>query len=439
MGTPMRHEVSGHRFEMRRLEHALLHRDASVDAEPLRAQARSLVAGLLVAAVAVAGCAVFGYLRPRGALGTDPIVMNRATGALYVRIDETLHPALNLASARLIVGKPVNPKPVAENELRKVKRGAMVGIPSAPATIDEPLGPSAWTVCDDRGLTTVVAGAVNETGMTTVTGAAAVLVSTGGDTHLLYGGRRARIDPTDPAVVRALHLEHAQPQSVSAAVLNAIVESAPIAPPAIVDAGRDRIGTVVRADRAGATEHYVVLRDGLQRIGQVAADLIRFTYPSEVDVIDPRLVSRARVADTLAVQNFPDRTPEVVAAAVVCVRWNAARTELLVGETLPLPAGQTPVVLARADGPGPNLDAVSFPPGRSAHLRAAPLAGASSAEGPTYLVTDTGSRFGVGDPQAANDLGLPGAEEAPWAVIGLLPAGPLLSRERARLTVPAAV
>ena len=43
-----------------------------------------------------------------------------------------LHPVLNLTSARLIVGKPVNPTTVKSTELDKFPRGNLIGIPGAP-------------------------------------------------------------------------------------------------------------------------------------------------------------------------------------------------------------------------------------------------------------------------------------------------------------------
>ncbi len=67
--------------------------------ESIRAPARSLTAGLVVAVVVLAGCLVLALLRPQPGAETAPIVMERQSGALYVRLGDTLHPVLNLASA----------------------------------------------------------------------------------------------------------------------------------------------------------------------------------------------------------------------------------------------------------------------------------------------------------------------------------------------------
>jgi hypothetical protein len=48
------------------------------------------------------------------------------------------------------------------------------------------------------------------------------------------------------------------------------------------------------------------------------------------------------------------------------------------------------------------------------------------------VITDHGVRFAIGDPDAARVLGLAdNAVDAPWPVLGMLPEGPVLSREAA--------
>ena len=87
--------------------------------------------------------------------------MVRDTGALYVRIDDTLHPVLNLASARLITGATDEPELISMSALDRAQRGPLVGIPGAPEIIAAPLDAdeSVWTVCDDAvGRTSVLVG-----------------------------------------------------------------------------------------------------------------------------------------------------------------------------------------------------------------------------------------------------------------------------------------
>ena len=71
----------------------------------------------------------------------------------------------------------------------------------------------------------------------------------------------------------------------------------------------------------------MVLSGGLQRIGDVAADVIRFTHG--VDDGDLRSVAPAAIAaipavHDLAVSTFPDRaSPPLPGEAPVCARWRA--------------------------------------------------------------------------------------------------------------------
>src|SRR5262245_54282578 len=107
-------QLSGHRFLIRRAAHALVRGDARMIDDPIRAQAISFCAGCVLVVVAIAVCAVFALARPGQGLGGAPILMARDSGALYVRIGDTVHPVLNLASARLVTGSAADPVPVSE-------------------------------------------------------------------------------------------------------------------------------------------------------------------------------------------------------------------------------------------------------------------------------------------------------------------------------------
>ena len=121
------------------MEHALLRGDIRMLHDPMRAQSLSFIAGCVLAIVVVAGCAILAFLRPNAGLGDAAIVMSRDSGALYVRIGDTLHPVLNLASARLVTGSAARPEIVSAADIDKAKRGPLLGIPGAPAVIAKPL------------------------------------------------------------------------------------------------------------------------------------------------------------------------------------------------------------------------------------------------------------------------------------------------------------
>ena len=121
-----------------------------------------------------------------------------------------------------------------------------------------------------------------------------------------------------PRVVRALRLDDVAPRPVSRALLDAIPEVPEITAPHIPGAGSPgprslagfTVGTVVRITHAAAAEHYVVLADGVQRIGEVAADLIRMAVPQrdrEIATVAPDAIGASPTVDVLPVGTFPPR------------------------------------------------------------------------------------------------------------------------------------
>lgn len=436
-------QISGHRFLMRRTAHALVRGDARMLDDPLAAQSTSLVIGAVLAVVAVAVAAVPAFLRPAGDLGDAPIVLVRDSGALYVRIDDRVHPVFNLASARLIIGSPAEPRIVSQQAVDRALRGPMVGIPGAPPHVAPPVADGQWTLCDDgrSELTTVIAGAAPRD----LTEGRSVLVTARGEpaapTYLLYGAWRARVDLRHPAVVRALRLDGLVPQPVSPLLLAAFPEAPAIVPPHI-PSGRSALpgmaaGTVLRVPGAApaSDELFVVLAGGVQRVGQVAADVIRYTdarAAREIPAVGADRIGALPVVDSLPVNTFP-QSAGVSADPVVCARWDAGaqpHTALLTGAE-PV-AGHTWLPLAQADGGGPALDAVAIPAGHGSYVRSVGLSGDAHQAGPTFLVSDAGVRYGVPDADAAAALGLPDPPvPAPWPVLAALPAGPDLSRASA--------
>lgn len=455
--------VSSHRFLWRRLECALLGRDIRTVNEPLHAQGLALLAGSMLAAAAVAGCAIFGTLRPQATLGDAPIVLAQDSGALYVRVGDVLHPVLNLASARLIVGSAVRPRLVPQPAIAHAKRGPLLGILGAPEHLGEPLAPAetTWTVCDSGGsvapTTTAIVGTAAASPVHQLGTEQTVLATSAANSpvYLLYGGQRAVVDLADPVVMRALRLEYRRPRRVSRTLLNAVPEAPPITVPRIADDSRPSavpgfsVGSVLRVVRADGDDYYVVLAEGVQRVGQVAADLIRLSDSRGargITAVAPDVIGGSRTVNTLPVATFPDRPSPPLRddAATLCATWaprgSGADISFWAGQGLPLPADEVPVALAQADNDGPALDAVYLPAGRSAFVRSTGLAGDDTRAAARYLVTDGGARFGIHDDEAARALGLPAvAAVAPWPVLAALPQGPELSRQSASVPRDTAV
>ncbi|CAN5262316.1 hypothetical protein BH11ACT7_BH11ACT7_06860 [soil metagenome] len=212
-GFVTRHQVTGWRFVMRRIASGVAMHDTRMLVDPLRSQSRAVLMGVLLLITGVLGCFVFSFIRPSGAAGNDAVLADRDTAALYIRVNDELHPVLNLTSARLIAGDDVNPTQVKSSELDRFPRGAMIGIPGAPERMVQASDADAdWTVCEGNNTVapgvTVLAGTPAQGGerATTLPDDRAVLVDTGSGTWLLWGGRRSAIDLADRAATAALGL-----------------------------------------------------------------------------------------------------------------------------------------------------------------------------------------------------------------------------------------
>ncbi|BDB40115.1 ESX-3 secretion system protein eccB3 [Mycobacterium kiyosense] len=376
-GFVTRHQVTGWRFVMRRIASGIALHDTRMLVEPLRSQSRAVLMGVLLLVTGLLGCFVFSLIRPNGQVGNNVVLADRSTAALYVRVGDQLHPVLNLTSARLIAGQPVNPTTVKSAELDKFPRGNLVGIPGAPERMVQSTSRDAdWTVCD--GVTGQPGRGARSTGVTVIAGplhsdgARASMVSSkqvilvdaaasGGEgTWLLWEGKRSRIDLADRAVTNALGLgtDVPAPRPIASGLFNAIPESPPLAAPPIPNAGNPAgfavpapIGAVVvsyAVDRAGADNFYAVLPDGLQPISPVLAAILRNTNSYGLQQ-PPRLaadeIAKLPVSRLLDTSRYPAQPVTLVDAAgnpVTCASWskpNGAATSsltLLSGSALPV-------------------------------------------------------------------------------------------------------
>src|SRR5436190_23003584 len=128
----VRDQVEAYNFATRRQVLALLQGDDAVQTDRRRRLNRALLGGLLLAVVALAATGVAGFLSDgsSSAIPTDGVIVDSDGGGAYVRINDVLHPALNIASAKLIAGQQVTT--VSSSALRALPRGLPVGIPGAP-------------------------------------------------------------------------------------------------------------------------------------------------------------------------------------------------------------------------------------------------------------------------------------------------------------------
>src|SRR5699024_7270563 len=325
--------------------------------------------------------------------------------------------------------------------LDDLDRGPLVGVLGGPGRLPDPDReiPGVWTLCrhdGEAGLSLILGGQEPaDPHAATVLGAdSAVLVRSGDDTHLLWDGGRSRVDAGDLPVLRALGLAETTPAVVPTELLDALPERAAVTVPQIPGAGTtparraagESVGDVITTDGAdGAARHHLVLADGLQEVGPVAAELIRYGGGRQLRLGAERIAGVPGTQDPLALGHLPATVPEVRADAdVLCVRWSApesggarAQTAVLAGRELPVPDSHRTAIPAQTEA---TVRAVHLPAGAGVFVR---LHG-TGAEGGTVVVTDTGVRHGV-PTDAVEALGL-GAEPvfAPWPMLALLPAGP---------------
>ncbi|BAX92493.1 type VII secretion protein EccB [Mycobacterium shigaense] len=476
-GFVTRHQVSGWRFTVRRIASGIALHDTRMLVDPLRTQTRAVLIGALALVTALAGCFVFSLIRPNGSAANNPVLADQATAALYVRVGDELHPVLNLTSARLIAGRPVNPTQVRSTELDKFPRGNLIGIPGAPERLVQSADRDAnWTVCDAAGGpaagVTVIAGVPDSTGSrAAVLGAGrAVLVSSANSTWLLWDGRRSRVDLADHAVTGALGLgtDVPAPRPIAVGLFNAIPEAPPLSAPAIAEAGSlpryglpapAPIGAVVESyalqgGSAGGVIYYAVLPDGLQPISPVLAAVLRNSNSYGLDQ-PPRLsadqVARAPVSRALDAGRYPDQRVSLVDAVhdpVTCAYWSKAAgastnsLTLLSGSALPIPERLHTEDLVAAGTEG-TARRVAITPGAGYFAQAVGQNSVSPTGGSLFWIADTGVRYGIdneatgsgaGPAKTAEVLGLkPPPTPIPWSILSLYAPGPTLSRDDALL------
>jgi type VII secretion protein EccB len=163
------------------MQSALIRKDAVMLHDPMRTHTRSMIIGVALSAVALAGFAIYGLLKPAPTLPDKDtaIIVSKQSGQLYVMSKQPngkklLTPTFNLASARLLLmaqqqqssggqqagqqqqaGQPqqvVTADEVDDSQLTGVAVGRMTGIPDGPSLLPADAKQQAsgtWSVCDD--------------------------------------------------------------------------------------------------------------------------------------------------------------------------------------------------------------------------------------------------------------------------------------------------
>ncbi|MDQ2582522.1 type VII secretion protein EccB [Saccharothrix yanglingensis] len=313
-------QVQAYRFVLRRMQSALVRRDAVMLHDPMRTHSRATAVGVLLGVIGLIGFLIFGFFSPDPQVTDDTqIAISKETGQVYVvrgGSPRTLIPMTNLASARLLLLQQQNPdsgteaqaggdaaagavnqapqvaggepKLVTEKALSKLAKGRLTGIPDGPDVLPAPadrIG-SDWSVCDtltlDESLndptannkftTTVLAGYSG--GGELLDGNRALLVRAATDdkqAYLIYKAPvnskvtststvRAKVDLADAKVLTALNLNQKKPRIISSGLLNAIPEAKPLVAPEID--GRGQAVTYVQGENLKVGDVIEVARTG---------------------------------------------------------------------------------------------------------------------------------------------------------------------------------
>jgi type VII secretion protein EccB len=403
----------------------------------------AILAGVLVAALGLAGFAVWGLLQPGGSTkwrSGKAVIVEKESGAKFVWLDGVLHPVANFTSAALVVGtaKTVS---VARRSLGGAPRGPLLGIPGAPDALPQrrDLLAGPWAVCGTVGSarSTVLVGS---TPSGDPLGSNGALISTpDGAVHLLWQGRRARV--REPETVLGM-LVWGTPAPVPPAVVNALAVAADITRVPIPDRGRSsasvpgaRIGQVFLVD---GRQHAVALAGGLAPVTAFQAALV-LGDPATVEQVGqtaPVALSPGEYA-RLPRTTFPggwDGLPgEVPRLAALGVTASVCAPSSPGGEVV---VSSTPSRGAAVAGSSTGLaDEVRVPPGRGVLVTARTAPGADA--GALYLVTDLGVRYPLASADVLPALGYAGSRPVPVPaeILALLPTGPGLHPQAARAVV----
>lgn len=473
-----RDQAHAYRFLMRRQTSSLL--DDHPDGPDVPTHRLSLAAAtsVILAGLVTAGFGIAGLISPGRSTSWrtgNALIVEKGTDTRMVYSGGVLHPVLNYASARLLLGsQSLTVDSVSSGSLSGVPRGLPVGIPGAPEEIPDPasLITDPWSTCtypaaDPSGqvrpfvrLTVGVAAAGSD-----LPAAEALLVAApDGGEFLIWNDQRFRLSGAFGQA--ALGYAAASPLQVGAAWLNTVPQGPDLAAPAIPDEGKQIADIGGRPARAGqlfqvtgvgtAAQYYAAYPDGLAAITATQADLLlgdpasRAAYPgasvSLIPLTEGDVSGAAKSAQQPALAaGLPSTPPQLLSTGgsniSVCSIFDdptgasldvSIRTRIISpAELAGTPAGTSPV----GDTGGPIADQVVIAPGHGAVAQALPAPGVST--GTLFLITDLGVKFPLTSGNLLTSLGLGGVRPSlvPDGILQLLRTGPRLDRNDAAETV----
>jgi type VII secretion protein EccB len=423
---------------------------------------RTVVGSTAVAAVALGIVAVVGMFRPTAPDGWRRDLITDGEGTRYVILDGRLHPVLNLASAKLILGKDFKKADVPDSTLESLRQsvGPAVGIPGAPEKLPRAadLDAKSWSLCSTMssgpgaaGKTVIEIGYPPSSGIL-ATPQALLVQDEAGQQYVITGGVKYRVQ--DRNVLVAFNAPALKARPVKSSWLSGLPAGDALGVPRVVGAfgavvkrpspaGFNRVGMFGRTVAPnGSTAYYLVSGDGLVSVSATAYELfqrdprlaaLKFT---ETFLAQSR-ISQAMLAPISPSISWPSDPPKLAApsqdpaATVLCVAFDGkydqqGRPQLTLSSSSALPHPLT------------STDETSTAAGQADVM--AVLAGhgviAASRGADANLITDSGIRYPLVTGQSATSAAQLGYDavvvsDVPQSWLSLLPAGPALDPAKA--------
>ncbi len=460
--TDKRDLIDAYAYSRRRLVTAFVSgAPGGREVEPAR-PGRTLVAGVALAVLLLAGAAVTGvfHQQPDIDWSQPALISDEGSGALYVNLGDDaeseeppLRAVVNVTSARLILGADVAPSDVASEAIAEQAKGPTVGIVDGPATVPAPseLIGTGWTACTGDGVGPRVRIATEPA--VTEAPEAGLVVRNRGEVFLIATAPATSDRPasahryrfsgdTDEALHGALGVAiRADAIPVRRSWLRLFPEGGRLDEDGlgIDDAGRPlpddptfdgypddaRVGDYF--ERSGRT--YLITGDGPAVAAPFALAVLQHTEldgrrPQLVAVDDdvPLTFTEPPYDDSRWPTDLPDGQRQLANSQVCAV----LRTEPGVPPAVGIGVAPEQDARAEQDGTVVRVDA-----GHGAVVHAGDWSSATG--GPTYLVDDRGAGYRLVDRTAVDNLGY---GEGAWPVVpedwlALLTPGVDLSREAA--------
>lgn len=448
-------QVSGWRFLLRRVEHALVRRDTRMFDDPLQFYGRSVAAGVVIAALITVGAGALALFKPQGKLGGGDLFADGTTYQVYLNLSGKLHPVFNLTSARLVLGRPADPSVVKSAELQKLPKGQPIGIPGAPYSTPVSGTSSSWALCDtvvnpDRSNPSVQVSILSlplviDSSVNPLDANEALLASYESQEFLITPQGRHSIDRSNRALTAAVGMPaDATPIPISEGVFNALPDAGAWQLPPIPNPGDPNtlglppelvIGSVFSTQLTDGQQFYVVLPGGVAPVNNTTAAALRATNSFGLVAppsLEPSIV--VPLPDVVYPSPLPDAPIKVVNRQdepVLCWTWRRTpgeqgpKTAVITGPRLPIPADAITAGISQIQG-----NATVYIDGGKYVQVASPDPRFGEA---LYYIDSQGVRYGVPDQKTAGSLGLSSPQLAPWEALRLLVEGPVLSQEAALL------